>query len=69
MRDRLNGSCPHTHSVSTTAHALAGEAGNDDIEYGHDTVDDGFDYCGDTVDDSHKAFADGAEDALDLGGN
>jgi len=53
--------------VPTTANALAGEARNDDIEYVHDTVDDGFDDCSDTVDDGHKAIANGTEDALDLG--
>ena len=52
-----------------TAGASAGEAGNDDIEYVHDTVDDAFDDCGNTVDDGHKATPDGAEDVLDLGGD
>ena len=54
---------------TTTSDALASEAGNDNIEYVHDTVDDGFDDCGDTVDNGHKASADGAEDAYDLGGD
>ena len=68
-RDTLNSSCPDTHSVPTTAGTSAGEAGNDDIEYVHEPVDDGFDGCGNTVDDGHKATTDGAEDVLDLGGD
>jgi hypothetical protein len=54
--------------VPTPVEAVAGEARNNDIEYGYDTVDDGFDDCGDTVNDSHKAIADSTEDASDLGG-
>ena len=55
--------------MPTTAATVAGEAGNDDIEYGYDTVDYGFDDCGDTVNDGHKAIANSTEDAFDLGGN
>jgi hypothetical protein len=54
--------------VPTPADTVAGEAGNDDIEYGYETVDDGSEYCGDTVNDAHKAIADSTEDAFDLGG-
>jgi len=67
-RNTLNRSCSSTHSVPSPADAVAGEAGNDDIENGYDTVDDGFDDCGDTVNDGHKAIANSTEDTFDLGG-
>lgn len=43
----------------------AGEARNDHIEEGDDTVDDRFADCADSIDDAHEAGTDGVEDALD----
>lgn len=49
-----------------TAEALAGEAGDDDVEEGDDAVDDGHYYGTDGMDNGHDAVADGAEEGLHL---
>lgn len=51
---------------SSPAGAVAGEAADDDVEDGHDAVEDGFEDVADAVDDGHDAGADGLEDRLDL---
>lgn len=54
------------HAAPATAHAVAGQAADDDVEDGDDTVDDGLDNAGNAVDDGHESRADGLEDRLDL---
>ena len=38
--------------------AVAGKAGDDDVDDVHDSVDDGFEDGADSVDDCHDAVAD-----------
>lgn len=66
---------PHTSRLYSTgccgsapaaAHAVAGEAADDDVKDGDDAVDDGLDDGGDAIDDGHESRADGLEDRLDL---
>ena len=54
--------CPST--ASTTAHPLAGEAGDDDVEEGDDAVYDGHDGGSDGADDGHDRIADRLEDGF-----
>lgn len=53
---------------SSSASAVAGEAADDDVEDGHDAVEDGFEDVADAINDGHDAGADGLEDGLDLVG-
>lgn len=53
-------------SLAPPTAAATGEAGNDDVEDGHNAVDDGLEDRADSVDDGHEASADGLEDSLDL---
>lgn len=53
-------------SPPSTAAASAGQAGDDDAEERHDSVDDGLQSGGNGVDNSHNAIADRAENGLDL---
>lgn len=50
----------------TSRAVAAGQAGDDHIEDGDDTIDDGAQNGTDGVDDAHQAGANGVEDALDL---
>lgn len=69
---------PHTSRLYSTgccgsapaaAHAVAGEAADDDVKDGDDAVDDGLDDGGNAIDDGHESRADGLEDRLDAGHN
>ena len=51
--------------ASSTA-AAAGEAGDDNVKDGNDSVDDGLEDGADAVDDGHEGSADCAEHAGDL---
>ena len=53
-------------SASPTAAATAGQAGDDNIKEGDDTVNDGGQDGPDAVDDGHEAGAYGLEDGFDL---
>lgn len=67
---------PHTSRLYSTgrcgsapaaAHAVAGQAADDDVKDSDDAVDDGLDDSGNAVDDGHESRADGLEDRLDTG--
>jgi hypothetical protein len=52
--------------VTATSTSTAGEARDDDVEDGDDSVDDSLENGTDSVDDSHQGSADGAEHRGDL---
>lgn len=54
------------HAATTGATTAAGEAADDDVEEGDNSVDDCGAGSADGVDDGHEHIADGAEDGLDL---
>ena len=53
-------------STSSASRAVAGQAGDDDVEEGDDAINDGGQDSTDSVDDGHEAAADGAEEIFDL---
>lgn len=57
-------SCPASFAPTTTA--AAGQAGDDGVKDGDDTVDDGFQDSAHGVDDGHQEGADGVEHRCDL---
>ncbi len=52
--------------MPTSPSTAAGQAGDDDIEDGHDAGYDGLEDRADAVNDGHEACPNGLEDRLDL---
>lgn len=59
-------SLDRTCRLAATSTSTAGKAGDDDVEDGDDSVDNGLEDGTDSVDDSHQGSADGLEHRLDL---
>lgn len=53
-------------SPTPSAATAAGKAGDDDIEQGDDSTNDGLKDGTDAVDDGHEACTDGLENGTDL---
>lgn len=61
LRSLDRATCP-----APTSSTAAGEARDDDVEDGNNSVDNGLEDGSDSVDDGHEGSTDGAEDGRDL---
>ena len=55
--------------AAPTAHAVAGQGADDDVEEGDNAVDNSHDDAANAVNNGHEHGADGPEDGLDAGHN